>query len=79
MNIIFTTRLILGSCTDGRKDVLEQTGGADQHNITEAAPNELKLGEDGYSDESWLSARRWRPGVFIRRRLRSQHRRFGAY
>ena len=23
----------------------EQTGGAEQHNVTEAAPNELKLGE----------------------------------
>ena len=44
--IIITTRLILGWCTDGRKGVLEQAGGAEQH-ITEAAPNELKLGEGG--------------------------------
>ena len=27
---------------DGRKGVLEQAGGAEQHSITEAAPNELK-------------------------------------
>ena len=39
--------LILGQCTDGRKGVLEQAGGAEQHSITEAAPNELKLGEGG--------------------------------
>ena len=29
------------------KGVLEQAGGAEQHNITQAAPNELKLGADG--------------------------------
>ena len=45
--MIFTTRLILGWCTDGRKGVLEEAGGVEQHNITEAAPNELKLGEGG--------------------------------
>ena len=33
--------------TDGRKGVLDQAGGAEQHNITEAAPIELKLGEGG--------------------------------
>ena len=33
--------------TDGRKDVVEQAGGGEQHNITEAGPNELKLGEGG--------------------------------
>ena len=43
--MIFTTGLILGLCTDGREGVLEQDGGAEQHNITEAVPNELKLGE----------------------------------
>ena len=33
---------------DGCKGVLEQAGGAEQrHNITEAAPNQLKLGEGG--------------------------------
>ena len=26
---------------DGRKDALEEAGGAEEHNITEAAPNEL--------------------------------------
>ena len=45
--IIFTTRLTLGQCTHGRKGVLEHTGGVEQHSITEAAPNELKLGEGG--------------------------------
>ena len=34
-----------GSCTDGRKCLLEEAGGVEQHNITEAAPNELKRGE----------------------------------
>ena len=46
MHIIFTTTLILGYYTDGRKGVLEEAGG-EQHNITEAAPNEVKLGEGG--------------------------------
>ena len=32
--------------TDGRKGVLDEAGGGEQH-ITEAAPNELKLGEGG--------------------------------
>ena len=40
-------RLMLGYCADGRKGVLEQAGGAEQHNITEAAPNELKLARVG--------------------------------
>ena len=38
-------RLMLGYCADGRKGVLEQAGGAEQHNIKGAAPNDLKLGE----------------------------------
>ena len=46
MFIIFTTRMILALYTDGRKGVLEEAGG-EQHNITEAAPNEVKLGEGG--------------------------------
>ena len=41
----FTTRLILWWCTDGRKGVTEEAGGAEQQHIAEAAPNELKLGE----------------------------------
>ena len=45
MPIIFTTRLILGYHTEGRKGVLDEAG--EQHNITEASPNELKLGEGG--------------------------------
>ena len=49
-----------------------------QH-ITETAPNELKLGEGAESDESWPSARRWRRGMFVRRRLRKPHRRFGVF
>ena len=53
--------------------------GAEQHSITEAVPNELKPGEGRYSDESWPSARQWRPGVFVRGRLRNQHRRFGVF
>ena len=42
--------------------VLEEAGQAEHHIITEAAPNELKLGEGAYSDESGPSARRWRRG-----------------
>ena len=45
MHIIFTTTLILGYYTDGRKGVLEEAGG-EQH-ITEAAPSEVKLGGGG--------------------------------
>ena len=45
--LVFTTRLMLGWCANGRKGVLEQAGGAAQHNITESASNELKLGEGG--------------------------------
>ena len=48
-----------------------------QH-ITKAAPSELKLGEGGKNYESWPSARRWRLGVFARRRLR-QRCRFGVF
>ena len=44
MCIIFTTNPILRYSTDGRKGALEEAGRAEQH-ITEAAPNELKLGE----------------------------------
>ena len=32
--------------TDGREGVLDEAS-REQHNITEAAPNELKLGESG--------------------------------
>ena len=32
--------------------VLEEAGRAEQHVITEAAPNELNLGEDAQSDET---------------------------
>ena len=46
MYIIFTTGLILEKYTDGRKGVLEEAEG-EHHNITEAAPNEVKLGEGG--------------------------------
>ena len=45
--LYFSARLILEECTDGCKGVLGQAGGAEQHNIKEAAPNELKLGEGG--------------------------------
>ena len=43
--ILFTTRPILGNRTVGRMGALEEAGGAEQHNTTEAAPNELKIGE----------------------------------
>ena len=32
--------------------MLEEAGRAEQHVITEAAPNELNLGEDAQSDET---------------------------
>ena len=41
---------------------LEEVGRAEQHITTEAAPNELKLGEGAQSDESGPSARWWRRG-----------------
>ena len=43
--------LILRS-TGSTEGALEVAGRAEQHIITEAAPNELKLGEGAYSDES---------------------------
>ena len=46
MFIILTTSTILGEYTDGRKGVLEEEGG-ERHNITEAAPKEVKHGEGG--------------------------------
>ena len=39
-------RLVLLGYADGRECVLDETRG-EQHIITEAAPNELKLGEGG--------------------------------
>ena len=48
----------LGS-TEG---ALEEAVRAQQHIITEAVPNELKLGEVAHSDESGPSARWWRRG-----------------
>ena len=50
-----------------------------QDKITEAAPNELNLGEGVSSDGSWPSATRWRRGGFVRRPLRQPHRRFGVF
>ena len=44
-NIVFANRWILAFYTYDRKGVLEEAGGK-QH-ITQAAPNELKLGEVG--------------------------------
>ena len=44
------------------EDALEETGRAEQHITTEAAPNELKLGEGAQSDESGPSARWWHRG-----------------
>ena len=77
--IFFTTRLMLRLCTDGCKGVLEQVRGSEQHDITEAAPNKLQLGEGGRSGKRWPSARRWHRGVFVRHRLRSKHYRFGVF
>ena len=34
----------------------EEAGGK-QHNMTQAAPNELKLGQVGYDDKRWTTAR----------------------
>ena len=42
---------------------LTNEGGGRQQSFTQAAPNELKLGEEGQSDAGWLSAWRWRRGV----------------
>ena len=47
MRILSTSRLILGLHTDGRKGVRDETGGGEQHDITEATLIELKLGEGG--------------------------------
>ena len=44
---------------------LEEAGRAEQH-ITEAAPNQLKLGEGAYSDE-WAIGNVVASGVFVRR------------
>ena len=57
--------MILRQYTEGRKCMLEEAGG-EQRNITEAAPNKVKLGEGGKSDESWPWARRWRRSVLVR-------------
>ena len=46
----------------GTEGALEGAGRVEQHIITEAAQNELKLGEGASSDESGPSARRWRQG-----------------
>ena len=51
--------------------MFDQAGG-EQHNIVEAAPNELKLGDGGKGNESWRSARRWRREVFVWRRSRNK-------
>ena len=44
-------------------DVSDSEGGGRQQSFTQAAPNELKLGDGGFSGESWPSAWRWRRGV----------------
>ena len=46
MRFIYDRLILMEWCTDGREGVLDAARGK-QHNITEAAPNELKLGEDG--------------------------------
>ena len=57
--------MILRQYTEGRKCMLEEAGG-EQRNITEAAPNEVKLGEGGKSDESCPWASRGRRSVLVR-------------
>ena len=52
--------------TDGRKGVLDEAEGGEQHDIR------------GGAKESWPSARRWRRGVSVTSRLR-KHRRFGVF
>ena len=42
---------------------LTSEGGGKQQSCTQAAPNELKLGEGGEIGESWPSAWPWRRGV----------------
>ena len=44
LHILFTTRMIPGEYTDDREGVLAEAGG-EQHNITKAEPNDVKLGE----------------------------------
>ena len=77
--ILYQRPIRSSSSTQGRKGALEEAGRTEQHIITEAAPNELKLGMGVSSDGNWPSARQWRRGVFVRRRLRSQHRGFGVF
>ena len=43
---IYDRLILMGSYADGREGVLDDAG-REQHSITEAAPNELKLGEGG--------------------------------
>ena len=69
--ILYLRPIRSSGSSHGPNGALEEAGRAEQHIITEAAPNELKLGGGAYSDESWPSARRWRRGVFIKRRLRN--------
>ena len=71
---------IISHTTDCSKGALEEEGRAEQHIITKAASNELKLGGGAQkSDESWPSATRWRREVFVRRRWRKPYRRYGVF
>ena len=56
----------------------EEAGRAEEHIITDAAPNDLKIGEGAQSDETGPSIRRSRPGVFVGRRLRKLPGMFGS-
>ena len=61
-NVYYNTTDPIVSSTEG---ALEEAGRAEQH-ITEAAPNQLKLGEGAYSDE-WAIGNVVASGVFVRR------------
>lgn len=47
MFIVLTTTYRLGQYADGHKRVPRDAGGA-QHDVTQAAPDELKLGKGGW-------------------------------
>ena len=61
-----------------RRICLTSMGEGIQWSFTQAAPNELKLGEGGEDDKQWPTARWWRRNVFVRHGLEWEDWRFGA-
>ena len=62
--------------------LLTNEGGGRQQSFTQAAPKEVKPETwwgCAQGDESCPSARWWRREVFVRRRLRKPHRRYGVF